>query len=75
MLDKSKFLELASDFWDDLAAKKSDSENMYDYEKGLDKLLVEFGRKTLEGTLGSIPGDRRKKKSPKSLRSNTDSQE
>jgi soluble cytochrome b562 len=60
-MTKEEFIELASKNWDKIKSHKSDSENLYDYEKGFDELWVEFGRKALEGSIGEISGDRRKK--------------
>lgn len=42
------------------------------YEKGFDEIWVEFGRKSLEGSLGKEVTDRRKKKCSESLRKNKD---
>lgn len=60
-MTKEEFLELASKNWDKIKTHKSGSNNLYDYEKGFDELWVEFGRKTLEGSIGKISKDRRKK--------------
>jgi len=60
-MSKEEFLALAAEKWDKLSAHKSDSNGLYEYEKGFDELWVEFGRATLEGSLGELPKDRRKK--------------
>lgn len=61
-MTKEEFLKLATEKWDKLKEHKSSSENLYDYEKGFDKLWVEFGRESLEGSIGELSEDRRKKK-------------
>jgi hypothetical protein len=61
-MTKEEFLELASKNWDKINAHKDASGNLYDYEKGFDELWVEFGRGTLEGSIGEVSSDRRKKK-------------
>lgn len=60
-MTKEEFLKLASEKWDKLQEHKSQSENLYDYEKGFDELWVEFGRASLEGSIGKVEKDRRKK--------------
>lgn len=60
-MSKEEFLKLASEKWDELQEHKSSSENLYDYEKGFDELWVEFGRTSLEGSIGELGNDRRKK--------------
>ena len=47
-MTKEEFLKLASKNWDKIESHKTDSNNLYDYEKGFDELWVEFGRSTLE---------------------------
>jgi len=63
MMTKEEYLSIASQNWDNLHSLKSSSENLYEYEKTFDELWVEFGRISLEGSLGEISEDRRKKKS------------
>lgn len=60
-MTKEEFLELALKNWDKIQTHKSDSNNLYDYEKGFDELWVEFGRSALEGSIGETSKDRRKK--------------
>lgn len=61
-MTKEEFLKLASEKWDKLQDHKSTSEDLYDYEKGFDELWVEFGKESLEGSIGELSQDRRKKK-------------
>lgn len=60
-MTKEEFLKLASEKWEKLQEHKSSSENLYSYEKGFDELWVEFGRESLEGSIGKLSEDRRKK--------------
>ena len=60
-MTKEEFLVLASEKWDKITSHRADSNNLYDYEKGFDELWVEFGRTTLEGSIGRVVKDRRKK--------------
>jgi len=53
---------LAAEKWEEIEKKKASSDTFYDYEKGFDELWVEFGRRSLEGSLGIVNSDRRKKK-------------
>lgn len=62
IMTKEEFLELAADKWDEIEKQKASSDSFYDYEKGFDELWVEFGRRSLEGSLGELSKDRRKKK-------------
>ena len=71
-MTKSEFLALAAEKWEEIEEKKASSDSFYDYEKGFDELWVEFGRRSLEGSLGKLNLDRRKKKKPESFRGNTD---
>lgn len=61
-MTKAEFLSLATEKWEEIEKKKESSTNFYDYEKSFDKIWVEFGRKSLEGSLGELCTDRRKKK-------------
>jgi hypothetical protein len=49
-------------------------EYLFHYEKDFDELWVDFGRLTLEGSLGEKINDRRKKKNIKPLWENRDGQ-
>ena len=60
-MTKEEFLELALKNWDKIQSHKEDSNNLYDYEKGFAELWVEFGRSTLEGSIGEVSSNRRKK--------------
>lgn len=61
-MTKEEFMELAAKKWEALSKHKSQSSNLYDYEKGFDELWVEFGREALEGSVGKVSKNRRKKK-------------
>lgn len=63
-MEKSDFLALSAKKWEQIESQKKDSTTFYDYEKAFDELWVEFGRQTLESSLGKVPSDRRKKNKP-----------
>lgn len=67
-MTKEEFLVLAAAKWEAIEKHKALSDNFYDYEKGFDELWVDFGRRSLEGSLGELSADRRKKNSTKSVR-------
>lgn len=60
-MEKSDFLALAAKKWEEIKSQKNESTTFYDYEKAFDALWVEFGRQALEGSLGEVPSNRRKK--------------
>ncbi len=70
-MTKSEFLVLSAEKWEEIEKKKASSDSFYDYEKSFDELWVEFGRRSLEGSLGKAGLDRRKKKNSESFRGNT----
>lgn len=61
-MTKEEFLALAQQKWEALEKKQAESASFFDYEQSFDEMWVDFGRQTLEGTLGEVPKDRRKKK-------------
>ena len=61
-MTKEEFIALAKEKWEELEKKQAASENFFDYEQSFDEMWVEFGRQTLEGSLGEVAKDRRKKK-------------
>ena len=62
-MTKEEFLALAGQKWEKIQAKKEGETSFYAYEKAFDELWTEFGRQTLEGSLGKRGKNRRKKKS------------
>ena len=70
-MTKEEFLALAAQKWEALEKKKDTSDSFYEYEKDFDEVWVDFGRSTLEGTLGKPSLNRRKKNEFKSLRRDT----
>jgi len=60
-MNKAEFIALATKKWEEIERQKLSSGNFYDYEKGFDEIWVEFGRQALEGSLGEVSSDRRKK--------------
>ncbi len=62
-MSKEEFMKKASETWDKLQETRSTTPDFFNYEKDFDELWVEYGRVTLEGTIGSKQTtDRRKKK-------------
>jgi hypothetical protein len=62
MLSEEAFLSLARSRYAELSALSS-IDNFYEYEKEFDGLWVSLGREVLEGSLGEVPENHRKKKS------------
>ena len=60
-MDKKEFLALAEARYEALQALNK-LDNFYDYEKIFVELWQELGREVLEKNIGSVPKDRRKKK-------------
>jgi hypothetical protein len=57
---KEALLALVGDRYDALQ-KLNQSPDFYEYEKGFVSIWQELGRKVLEGNLGSVPTNHRKK--------------
>lgn len=66
-MTKASYLHLAETKWEALEALKTQLD-FYEYEKRFAEIWVELGRAVLESSIGEIPADRRKKKSPNSIR-------
>ncbi len=60
-MTKEEFLALAGSRYEAIQELKK-TDNFYDYEKGLEKIMQDLSRKVLEQNIGSVPKDRRKKK-------------
>jgi hypothetical protein len=60
-MTKDEYLSLAETKWKELEQLKTLG-NFYDYEKRFSEIWVELGRAVLEGSIGEVPVDRRKKK-------------
>jgi len=60
-MSEKEFLEIARQNYQKLQALKKE-QSFYEYEKNFDEMWVEFGRETLEKSIGEIGEDRRKKK-------------
>jgi hypothetical protein len=60
-MTREEYLALADKRYDELQALNK-LDNFYDYEKGFVGIWKELGRSVLENNLGTLPGDRRKKK-------------
>ena len=66
-MTKESYLVLAEAKWGELEQLKSIGD-FYNYEKRFAEIWVELGRAVLESSIGEIPNDRRKKKSPDPVR-------
>lgn len=60
-MTKEEYLKIAESRWESLQALQS-AESFYDYEQRFDKIIIDLGRELLEGSIGEVPKDRRKKK-------------
>ena len=61
-MTREEYLEICLKKWEDMS-KLDATDNLYDLEKGVVELVQGLGRELLEGQLGAVPTDRRKKKS------------
>ena len=61
-MDKARFLEIAASHYDELKAAGQEPD-FYTLEATFDKIWTEFGRQTLEATIGKVPVNTRKKTS------------
>lgn len=62
-MTKASYLQLAESKWEALSGLKTQLD-FYEYETQFAEIWVELGRSVLESSIGEIPADRRKKKSP-----------
>lgn len=60
-MTKAEYLEMCSQHWEDMQNLHR-HDNLYDFEKEYVQMARELARKSLEGLLGEIPADYRKKK-------------
>lgn len=65
-MTREEYLNICLRKWEEMN-KLEGCDNLYDMEKGVVKLVQGLGRDLLEGQLGEVPNDRRKKKSTKQL--------
>lgn len=59
-MTKAEYLEICSQHWEDLQNLHR-HDNLYDFEKDFAQMAQELARKSLEGILGNVPKDYRKK--------------
>ncbi len=60
-MTKAEFLEMIGQHWDELQDLHK-HDNLYDFEKEFERIAKEMNRQALEGLLGKVPFDYRKKK-------------
>lgn len=60
-MTEEQFMALARQKWAELQAIKQE-QSFYEFEQQFDGIVREFNRQMLEGTLGEVPRDHRKKK-------------
>ena len=66
MMSKEEFLALAEARYAELAALEQ-SKSFYEHEKTFDAIWVGLGQQVLEGTVGKVPTNVRKKTSSKAV--------
>lgn len=67
-MTKSEYIALCEAQWEKIEKIKATS-TLYEHEKQLDAMLVNFGKELLKQSLGALPGDHRQKKSLEPIRS------
>jgi hypothetical protein len=67
LISKEDFLEIASSRYENLKKKLDEATNFYEYEKTLDKELVELGRIIIEESLNEKDSKDYKKKNPNEI--------
>jgi hypothetical protein len=73
-LSKADFLTKAAAFYDTLHENLDDEkQDFYEYESKFDALHTDFGKTVLEGFMGELPANPRKKKSSNQIRNNHNS--
>ena len=65
MKNKESFMEKASQLWEKLYKLEGESTDLYEFEKGFDHEINNFGHQALEEIIGSKKKDRREKKNSK----------
>jgi hypothetical protein len=69
-MTREEFLKLADSKWTEIESLQQN--DFYEFEKQFEVILVEMGRKALEGVLGKVPQDYRKKKTVDPFRGSRD---
>ena len=60
-MSREEYLKICLSKWEEMS-QLDGCDNLYDLEKGVVELVQGLGRDLLEGQLGDVPQDRRKKK-------------
>lgn len=69
-MTREEFLKFADSKWTEIEfLQQSD---FYEFEKQFEVIMVELGRVAMEGALGKVPQDRRKKKAVDPFRGGRD---
>ena len=61
-MTKEEYLGLALEQWEELNRLEEQSDNLYDFEKGFEAIILKNSQTLLEGCLDKGSIDRRKKK-------------
>lgn len=59
-MKREEFLKLADAKWTEIESLQQS--DFYEFEKKFEVIMIEMGQAALEGVLGEVPKDRRKKK-------------
>jgi hypothetical protein len=60
-MTKEEFLSAASEKYDQWKKSQTDQTSGYEYEKSFDQMMVELGQLLLQGSVGDLPKDKKKK--------------
>lgn len=69
-MTREEFLKLADTKWTEIESLQQT--DFYEFEKKFEALMVEMSRMALEGVLGEVPKDHRKKKTVDPFRVDSD---
>lgn len=70
VMTREEFLELADSKWTEIESLQQS--DFYEFEKKFEVIIVELGQAALEGVLGKVPQDYRKKKTVDPFRVGSD---
>ena len=60
-MSKEQYLDLAATKWPELENLQTEG-SFYEFEKRFEEIWLELGQAVLEGRIGEVPNDHRKKK-------------
>lgn len=61
-MTKEEFLQIASEKYENWEASQKGQTSGYEYEKSFDKMMVELGQVLFQGSIGSLPANKKKKR-------------